>query len=241
MASPIRITADLSDSLNNILNLAPDGMRAFGERLMEERDDWRDSRRMRNIAAAAVLAVPEMNADATAPDDDWLSEWFDLASKRSHQDWQHALAKMLAIESNAPGSAPLRYFTDMARLDNRVIAEFKQYCGYIIDDRVDIVKNNANEPRLIVEANLVRYTAPMHLTLSIAKRENILAQYFRAAGETIRVKNDNYKLPTGNIQVTNFGRFVYSLLDPKPPPAPDLVASLREMWREHLYDGNVAE
>ena len=91
-ALPIKASEDLWNGLNAIMRLIPDTARDVGARLMEEHGVWQGTRRMRNIAAATALAVPEMNADATAPDDDWLSEWFDLAGKRSHQDWQDALA-----------------------------------------------------------------------------------------------------------------------------------------------------
>lgn len=241
MASPIRVTADLSEGLNAILRLIPDGARAVGERLMEEWDDRRDSRRMRNIAAAAVLAVPEMNADATAPDDDWLSEWFDLASKRSHQDWQHAIAKMLSNESNAPGSVPLRYFTDMARLDKDVLDLFRAYCGYYVSDLGDIVKTERTFTyTLIAGANLV-FHHDRPTVFHIHQRSNALYQSVDVSGRRILIKNGKYELPMGNIRLTDFGRFIYSLLDHPPPQAPDQMESLREMWKEHLYEGDLAE
>ena len=239
MESPIRVQADLTEGITAFLRLVPDGMRAVGERLTEEYDYRRDSRRMRNITTAAALAVPDMGKDATAPDDDWLTEWFDLASKRSHPDWQKAMAKMLTYESNAPNSVPLRYFTDMARLDKDVIDEFKKYCGYYVDEIDNIVKNDGAIPRFIAEANLVTRTS-LGVDLHLRQSGNEPLPV-RAAGEIIRIKNGEYRLPVGTIRLTNFGQFVYSLLDPKPPPAPGLADSLRALWKDHLYEGNPAE
>ena len=241
MESPIKIHADLTEGINAFLLLFPDGMRAVGERLAEEYDYRRDSRRMRNIATAAALAVPDMDKGATAPDDDWLTEWFDLASKRNYPDWQKAIAKMLAYESNVPGTVPLRYFVDMARLDKDVMEEFMEYCEYYVGAMDDIVRNDKFMPILITEANLVTHTGAAHMDLQIFTHENASALEVTIAGESILIRNDTYTLPIGRIQLTNFGRFVYSLLDPKPPPAPGLADSLRALWENHLYEGNPAE
>lgn len=241
MESPIKIHADLTEGINAFLRLIPDGMRAVGERLTEEYDYRRDSRRMRNITTAAALAVPDMDKDATAPDDDWLTEWFDLASKRSHPDWQKAMAKMLAYESNAPNSVPLRYFSDMARLDKDVMDEFMAYCGYYVEAIGDIVKETKLSPIFIAEANLVTYLGTATVIFITHPRGNRPYLCFQVAGEIIRIKNSKYEVQTGQIKLTNFGRFVYSLLDPKPPPAPGLADSLRALWKDHLYEGNPAE
>ena len=241
MESPIRVQADLTEGITAFLRLVPDGMRAVGERLTEEYDYRRDSRRMRNITTAAALAVPDMDKDATAPDDDWLTEWFDLASKRSHPDWQKAMAKMLTYESNAPNSVPLRYFTDMARLDKDVMDEFREFCGYYVGDLEAIVRRDDAKANFIIEANLVSYILFQDWHIEIHKAENVRFLHLAVADEIIRIKNGGFKLPIGNVHLTNFGRFVYSLLDPKPPPAPGLADSLRALWKDHLYEGNPAE
>ena len=218
MQSPIRVTADLSEGLNALLLLIPNGVKAIGERLTEEYDYRRDTRRMRNIANAAALAIPEIKETATAPDDDWMTEWFDLASKRSYQEWQHAMGKMLANETNEPGSVPLRYFVDMARLDKEVIEEFRHYCGWYVPEYRIIARKSTNVPRHIVQANLVEHS-PIFYSIHIHKLTNQEKHTIEATGEIISLRNEEQDIPVGNHKITEFGRFLYTLLDPKPPLA----------------------
>ena len=236
MESPVRVQADLSEGVNAWLCAPIDAAKAIGTRLMEEWDYRRDSRRMRNIMESASLALPEIEDVSTAPDDDWMTEWFDLASKRSYQEWRHAMAKMLANEANEPGSVPLRYFVDMARLDKRVVEEFKAYCAWYVHPFHQIVKRDRKIPTYICEANLVINSKGGYM-------QSIQRMYGDAPcipitinGWSILIKNGDYDLPIGNFSMTNFGEFVYDLLDPKPPLAPDLLQSLRELWKSHLYE-----
>lgn len=242
MVSPFKIQADLTESLNNWISLLPDGARAVGMRLTEEYDYRRDRRRMRNILAAVEQAVPRMEADAAAPDDDWLSEWFELASKRNYPDWQHLLGKMMAHESNEPNSVPLRYFADMTRLDKEVMAEFQEYCGWYVSWLKHIVKNSTAVPRYLVEANLVAFTGAGQWTIDI-KEPQEGAEYLiiPVNGEEINIKNFTRRLHVGNYWMTEFGQFIYHLLDPKPPSKPDLADSLRVMWKNHLHITNSPE
>ena len=234
MESPVRVQADLSEGVNAWLCAPIDAARAIGTRLMEEWDYRRDSRRMRNIMESASLALPEIEDVSTAPDDDWMTEWFDLASKRSYQEWRHAMAKMLANEANEPGSVPLRYFVDMARLDKRVVEEFKEYCAWYVHPFHQIVKQDRKIPIYICEANLVTnlmmgYNQPISMHGDLPCIPVIIDR------QCVYIKNADYDLPMGNFRLTNFGEFVYNLLDPKPPLAPDLLQSLFDIWKDHLY------
>ena len=234
MVFPIK--ADLSESLNNVVSMLPDALRAVGARLTEEYDYRRDQRRMRNIVNAADLALPDINEDATAPDDDWMTEWFDLASKRSYADWQKAMGKMLASEANEPGSVPLRYFVDMARLDKQVLDEFKEYCAWYVHGLGEIVREGTRVPHYIAEANLIEYGIAIRTRRM--QKAPIAAEFLTTNinGEIIRMRNEDYDLPMGNYWLTNFGKFVYGLLDPKPPLSPELAPSLRELWKDLLYE-----
>lgn len=236
MVFPVK--ADLSESLNNVVNLLPDALRAVGERLTEEYDYRRDQRRMHNIVDAANLALPDIGENPTAPDDDWMTEWFDLASKRSYADWQKAMGKMLASEVNEPGAVPLRYFVDMARLDKQVLDEFAEYCGWYVTSLREIVRKGTRIPRYIGEANLIEHGA---LGRSVLISEAPITAKFLVTsinGEIIRTRNAECDLPIGNYWLTNFGKFVYELLDPKPPLSPELAPSLRELWKDYLYEGD---
>ncbi len=229
----IPVKADLSESLNNVVSLLPDALRAVGGRLTEEYDYRRDQRRMHNIVNAAELALPDFGKNPTAPDDDWMTEWFDLASKRSYADWQKAMGKMLASEVNEPGSVPLRYFVDMARLDKQVLDEFAEYCGWYVPGLGEIVRSGQGVPRYIDEANLIE-----HVLFGRSKPLDKPTTGWRFAdinGEIILLRNEAYNLPIGDYCLTNFGKFVYGLLDPKPPLSPELAPGLRELWKDYLY------
>ena len=237
MPSPIKVTADLSEGLNALLLLIPNGVKAIGERLTEEYDYRRDTRRMRNIANAAALAIPEIKETATSPDDDWMTEWFDLASKRSYPEWQHVLGKMLASEANAPGSVPMRYFVDMARLDKEVMAEFEKYCGWYVPGLKQIVKEGNIVPNYVREANLIDHSINNY-TITIDNVRWFKGISFTVNGQNIVLRNERHILPIGNYSLTNFGKLIYTLLDPKPPLDPDLAQSLRELWENHLHPDN---
>ena len=238
MVFPVK--ADLSESLNKVVSLLPDALRAVGGRLTEEYDYRRDRRRMHNIVNAAELALPDIGENPTAPDDDWMTEWFDLASKRSYADWQKAMGKMLASEVNEPGSVPLRYFVDMARLDKQVLDEFAEYCGWYVSGLDQIVREGTRIPRYIGEANLIEHGGlgrNLHILESPTSTEFLITNI---NGEIIRIRNEDCDLPIGNYWITNFGKFVYGLLDPKPPLSPVLAPGLRELWKDYLYKDDAA-
>ena len=241
MESPVRVEADLTEGVNSWLTLLPEGIRAIGNRVMEGYDHWRSQRRAKNVMETFSKAVPDIEeATAVAPEPDFLDEWVDLVSKRSDPGVQQLLAKAMAQEANNPGSVPLRHIVDMARLDKQVLDEFAEYCGWYIADLNQIVRKGTRIPRYMGEANLIEHS-PLERSLHIPESPTSTGFLItNINGEIIRTRNEDCDLPLGNYWLTNFGKFVYGLLDPKPPLSPELVPGLRELWKDYLYEGDAA-
>lgn len=208
-----------------------------------------DSRRARNTVAAVVMSSPDLREDARTPDEDWVSEWINLASKRSREEWTAALSKMLTMECNKPGSVPLRYFTRMHSLDDVVLREFSHLCGWranVVTNEVNLIVPDSITPVHTTEVGLVEmvsggssWTRKLHrnpLKPGQVLPDALLDVYRVQTGEQpILLKyEEGVSLHLGPCRLTTFGELVLSLLDPPPALNPGLVKHLLDYWRKSL-------
>ena len=230
MESPIRleVKADLTRSVESWATLVPDGLRAIGTRMVELFDYKRDSRRAENAIAVVEKAIPLMNEDAEAPDEDWLDEFLDLASKRSLADLQKMLANVLARESSTPGTIPQRYIQFMAAIDMEVVDEFIDFCQWVVPSIKQVVVNDdIFIPDALIEARLVEVFAVGH---SISANRDVrhpiivggVTHWFNFPRGT--------NAPLGKYSLTSFGKLVFDLLDPKPTRSPEADEFLLTLW-----------
>lgn len=240
MESPVRVEADITEGVNSWLTLLPEGIRAIGNRVMEGYDHWRSQRRAKNVMDTFSQAIPDIDeTTAVVPEPDFLDEWVDLVSKRSDPGVQQLLAKAMAQEANTPGSVPLRHIVDMARLDKQVLDEFAEYCGWYVPGPNQVILDRPNIPRYVLGANLIEQSTFGHLQpIPTVDRRSPYVRVTLTNGEIIFLRNEKANIPMGNNRLTEFGEFIYGLLDDKPDQSPGLASHLRELWKDYLYEGD---
>ena len=127
-----------------------------------ERQAAEEVRNQRNIESVIRKSLPLINAEAKPQDmeDDWVVNFFQGARSYSDEQMQILWAKVLAGETNAPGSFSRRTVTLLSTLDKRdaeLFATVRRFC--ILDTRPAIYSFND----IIYRDNGVNYQMLMHL------------------------------------------------------------------------------
>ena len=100
--------------------------RALTRFIMEE------SKKQDNIESITEKAIPQLTSSSTPQDmdNDWIMNFFDKCRIISDEDMQILWAKILAGESNSPGTYSKRTVNSMASLDKRDAVLFAKLCGF---------------------------------------------------------------------------------------------------------------
>ncbi|MFC1934969.1 DUF2806 domain-containing protein [Chloroflexota bacterium] len=119
--------------------------RALTRFLMEE------SKKQDNIESITEKAIGQLNASSTPRDieDDWITNFFDKCRIISDEDMQILWAKILAGESNLPGTYSKRIINSLGSLDKTDAESFMALCGFtclIQDEFVPIIYEEGFEP-----------------------------------------------------------------------------------------------
>ena len=208
------------------------------DRVLEEYDYRRDARRAQNNLESLNKGLPHLRSNCHIPDDDWLKEWLDLSGKHSTHEWQMAMGKMVSTECNTPGSVPRRYFIRIAGVDSDVLEEFRRLVSWYVPDVEDVVlpvhMDSSLIPNLTHDAGLMmegqrRRTADWAQGRWIGVPGSV--GLFILQG---KVTHAGGGVNVGLFHLTDFGRFVHSLLDPKPAPDPGLWDFLCSLWEDAI-------
>lgn len=212
-------------------------LRAEAEREVEEirlragqRIARRELRRQRNVDSITLKAIDNLppEADAIAPDEDWIFDFFDRAQDISNDQMQELWARLLAGEFSQPGSFSTRTLSILKDMDQDDSELFAKLCSAIW------IRGNALHC-------LVMDTTPEHLTLLGLKFEHIL--HLSALGllshggltgyvsrfnqnpfslryhndtYIITMPNDNYRVPTGKVMLTPPGEELSRIVEAHP-------------------------
>lgn len=191
------------------------------------------SRRFRNAFEIFSRSAPHLNDTAQEPDDDWLDEFFEIASRRSNADLRQLLMHVFAREANVPGTIPLRYIQFMKALDKEVLEAFIDFCQWVYPLLVQsFVPDDIVIPDLLVESQLVTIYATghkIHADRDIRHPVTVegVTHWFRFPR--------GIDAPIGKYGLTSFGKMVYELLDPQPDWSLDAgyhVLSLWDLYKE---------
>ncbi|MCH8864054.1 MAG: DUF2806 domain-containing protein, partial [Chloroflexi bacterium] len=100
--------------------------RALTRFIMEE------SKKQDNIESITEKAIGQLNASSTPQDieDDWITNFFDKCRIISDEDMQNLWAKILAGESNSPGTYSKRTINSLGSLDKTDAELFIALCNF---------------------------------------------------------------------------------------------------------------
>ena len=192
--------------------------RALTRFIMEE------SKKQDNIESITEKAIGQLNASSTPQDieDDWITNFFDKCRIISDEDMQILWAKILAGESNSPGTYSKRTINSLGSLDKKDAELFMALCSFtwLIEEKlVPIVYSE--ELRLdqsIYNKNGIDFTALLHLSsigLIIFESLGYVQTEFNQQVEMSYGKTNlrlEFKKPqdnefaTGNVLLTNTGK-----------------------------------
>lgn len=124
---------------------------------LEQRATYRLSyeeiNRQRNIENITLKALPHLRevADAKEIETDWLVYFFDRSRLISDADMQEHLARILAQETNVPGSVSRRSISLMSQLEKHEAELFSRLCRYVVHidgdlEAIVLVPNLPNSP-----------------------------------------------------------------------------------------------
>ena len=138
--------------------------RALTRFVMEE------SKKQDNIESITEKAILQLNASSTPQDieDDWITNFFDKCRIISDEDMQILWAKILAGESNSPGTYSKRTINSLGSLDKTDAELFIALCSFtwLIDgELIPFVYNeDLHLDQSIYEKNGINFDVLLHLS-----------------------------------------------------------------------------
>jgi hypothetical protein len=191
--------------------------RALTRFIMEE------SKKQDNIESITEKAIGQLNASSTPQyiEDDWITNFFDKCRIISDEEMQILWAKILAGESNSPGTYSKRTINSLGSLDKTDAELFIALCSFawlIEGELVPIVYKEGLIPdQSIYKKNGINFDSLLHLAsigLIIFESAGFLKTQFNKQIEIsyhntnlileFKQQKDN-KLSTGNVLLTNIG------------------------------------
>jgi hypothetical protein len=124
-----------------------------------------EAKRQRNIEDITGKALPHLNdkADPSKVEDDWITNFFDKCRIVSDDQMQGLWSRVLAGESNSPGTYSKRTVNFLSDLDKSDAEMFTRLCGFIwtIDDKMDPLVYDYKHP--IYNEEGINYELLAHL------------------------------------------------------------------------------
>lgn len=129
-----------------------------------------ESTKQNNIESITEQAIGQLNASSTPQDieDDWITNFFDKCRIISDEDMQALWAKILAGESNSPGTYSKRTINSLGSLDKADAELFMVLCGFtwLVEGLLVpfIYNEDLREDQAIYHKNGITFDAVLHLS-----------------------------------------------------------------------------
>ncbi len=211
--------------------------RAFQRLLYEE------ERKQQNMDAVTAGAIEFLNAEAQPEkvEDDWITEFFERARKVSDEEMQTLWSKILAGESNAPGSFSKSTLSIVSLLDKEDANAFVSICRFsiMLGQLTPVIFDLQAD---IYEKNNVSFIQTSHLEdIGLISFENLtgyqkqgLPNQFRMAYGPIVLQ---VKLPEGKNDIA-FGHVIFTKIGAQLAPltnahvVPEFIPYVIEEWKK---------
>lgn len=198
------------------------------ERRTAERLFAEQLKRQENLDAIAYQAAPQLKEgfDAQALNDDWLAHFRDKAGMVSNSEAQNYWAKLLAVETNQPGTFSTKTIGILADLDASDAKLFTKLCSFAVGagNQFLLLIFNTDEP-LYSAAGLSFQTLTDFDTLGLIRFDSIASFSADFKGEAIGLPyfdqriiarnptpNTHVKMTVGSAQFTRAGRELCSIV-----------------------------
>ncbi len=199
--------------------------RALGRFVVEE------AKKQDNIEKITEKAIPQLENSATPQDveDDWITNFLDKCRIISDDEMQSLWAKVLAGESNSPGSYSKRTVNFLGSLDKGDARLFTALCGFawLLGDVVPLIYGFFEEPIYndqhidfntlshLDDIGLVNFDAVASFERVKLPKKAIVAYYGINLNVDFKKESDN-RLELGNILLTAMGQQLAPISGSKP-------------------------
>jgi len=199
----------------------------------------------RNMEATVAKTLPFLRetAEPNEIDNDWLTYFFDKSRLVSDEQMQSVWARILAGESNQPGSFSKRtvnLLSEMSKEDAEILTDLRCFCWNFNNHPIPVIitygsnsvfgENGMDYSKLVQLSSLgiisLSTDAPVHLEVEHA---NLTASYF---GRKMRFRGKPINhLPLGCITPTKMGHELLSLCTGKP--VDKVWQTVSEYWKKY--------
>ena len=205
-----------------------------------------EAQRQKNMEAVTAKAVAQLNekAQPDSVEDDWLVNFFDKSRIVSDNEMQELWSRVLAGETNAPGTYSKRTVNFLSDLDKTEADLFTRLCGFVwmMGELNSLVFDEAAE---IYNKQGVNFGSLSHLdSIGLVKFEGLagfvnqrlpkrftVAYYGRRL--TLEVSKDaNNRLNLGKAMLTRIGKELAPISGSKPVEG--FWEYVKNQWKEYL-------
>ncbi|MFY9225080.1 MAG: DUF2806 domain-containing protein [Blastocatellia bacterium] len=206
-----------------------------------------ETRNQENIEAIAQKAIPELteNSQPQNVDPDWTVNFFDKCKITSDEQMQALWAKVLAGETNSPGSFSKRTVNFLAGLEKQDAELFTKLCSFIwdigrptpliYDPRDEIYKRydmNFDSLQYLSEIGLLNFSSIGELQLGITPEKFVSVSYFKTVYQFKTPQSIN-TFSGGKATLSKIGEELAPIAGASP--IPEFADYILQEWRKRGY------
>ncbi len=189
-----------------------------------------EAKQQQNIEDITAKVLPQLNdkADPSKVEDDWITNFFDKCRIVSDDEMQGLWSRVLAGESNSPGTYSKRTVNFLSDLDKRDAEMFTRLCGFgwmvgnvipLIYDFKDPIYNNQginfNSLIHLESIGLIQLnTFSNFMRLELPKRFPVL--YYGKSIVLEMTKDTGNEIQIGKVVLTSVGQELMPICGSKP-------------------------
>jgi len=208
-----------------------------------------EANRQKNIEDITAKALPQLNdeADPSKVEDDWITNFFDKCRIVSDVEMQGIWSRVLAGESNSPGTYSKRTVNFLSDLDKGDAEMFTRLCGFIWTIRGEIIPliyDDCKHP--IYKEHGINFDLLSHLESISLIQYNALGTYaYEDIPKKLAVlyhgtpvllempKESDNKMEVGHVILTKIGKELAPICGSKPVDG--FLEYVTKKWKDLKY------
>jgi hypothetical protein len=206
-----------------------------------------EANRQKNIEDITTKALPQLNANAdpSKVEDDWITNFFDKCRIVSDNEMQNLWSRVLAGESNSPGTYSKRTVNFLSDLDKNDAETFMHLCGFgwvignivpLVYDVMNPIYNNQginfNSLSHLDSIGLIQFDSLVGFRrISLPKKFPVL--FYGTSIVLEMPKDSDNELEIGHVLLTRVGQELAPICGSKPVDG--FLEYVTKKWKELKY------
>jgi hypothetical protein len=206
-----------------------------------------EANRQKNIEDITAKALPQLNdeSDPSKVEDDWITNFFDKCRIVSDEEMQGLWSRVLAGESNSPGTYSKRTVNFLSDLDKSDAEMFSNLCGFgwiiekfiplIYDEKQQIYNNNGidlDSLSHLESIGLIKFAGVGYYTLPILPKK-FEVQYYGTTLFLEMPKDSDNGIEIGKVMFTRIGQELAPICGSKPIDG--FLEYVTKKWKNSKY------